>query len=238
MLHLGPTPTTTAGANLQPGQGDPQLPSVVTCVMGDRAGCASPCCMVTPRPPGDKRGLVARSVLHERQACHHPSQFPLEGCWLMGTRLDTGHPVFNLLPWPRPEQSHLQGDKECAPGDGGAWARQGADTQAKGCPLPCPVPLSRVAAGSLQGPGVSPALPSPPCLGVRGLQSSHNLCHQLWSKASGSCTGKQKHREGGQSRVWGRHPPNHQQNWGWGVQSGHSKHVPPTLGLTGRMPGG
>lgn len=50
----------------------------------------------------------------------------------MGSRRDTGHPTSSLLFWPRSEQSHLQGDKECAPGDREAWARQGAATQGQG----------------------------------------------------------------------------------------------------------
>lgn len=63
-----------------------------------------------------------------RHTTIHPS--PLcERCWLMGTRLDTGHSICNFLP--RLEQRHLQGDKDCVPGDRGAGLRQEAVKQAK-----------------------------------------------------------------------------------------------------------
>lgn len=219
--HLGPSPTTTAGANLQPGQRDPQHPNVGMWRWRDGAGCASPCYAVTTHPPGDKRGLVVRLVLHGRQAHHRPSQSPLEGCWLMGTRLDKGHPISNLLP--RPEQRYLQGDKECAPGDGGAGLRQGAAI-GRGVASVSSCAPSRVAV-RCRGGSLPP--PSPPQLEASMLQSSCNQCHRLWSEASSSCMGKQMHRET---------PPNHQQNWGEGSSLG-TVSLPSLPGLTGRMPG-
>lgn len=132
---------------------------------------------------------------------------------MTGTRVDTGQGWTQDVPlWSMLGKSQLQADKECAPGNRGA-------TQGKEQPLPCPEPLSRVAAGV----GAF-CLHSFHC--TWELQYSYNQCHRFWHKASGSYRGKQKHWEGVKQHL-GEAPPNHQQNWGGGIHPGHSQHALP-----------
>lgn len=129
---------------------------------------------------------------------------------MTGTRVDTGQGWTQDVPlWSMLGKSQLQADKECAPGNRGA-------TQGKEQPLPCPEPLSRVAAGA--GGFLSPLFPLH--LGAaEQLQSMPPVLAQ-------SFRGKQKHWEGVKQHL-GEAPPNHQQNWGGGIHPGHSQHALP-----------
>lgn len=144
--------------------------------------------------------MAAWPVLCGRQACHCPSQSSLEQYPLTGTRRDTGHPTISLMFWPRSEQSHLQEDKKCATGDRGAWARQGAATQARGWPLPYSAPLSRVAVG-LSASSLSTTAGNQ-CASDQPKSMPMTLVHSFRQ-----LRGEAKAQGRGENMVWGRHSP-------------------------------
>lgn len=112
---------------------------------------------------------------------------------MTGTRVDTGHPISDVLLWPMLGKSRLQVDKECAPGNRGA-------TEGKERPLPCPEPLSRVAAGaggslSLLFPlhlGAAEQLQSMPLILAQSFGQLHREAKALGRGKAGSREGSPK----------------------------------------------
>lgn len=175
--HLGPTPTATAGANLQPGQGDPQLP-----IVGQGRLCLPMLYSDTMSSWGRER--TGGKAGPSREAGMPPS-IPVPSGGLLADRYKAGCRTPHLqLPVTCMGTSVPQGTEEHIPGKEQQHRPRGG---------PCLVCTPQQGCCRDQGAHC------PRCLHC-------NLCHHLWSRASWSCTGKQKHREGDKAESGGGTP--------------------------------